>query len=151
MGRRTLIQPLAEAAGTLGLQPLQPMLHLASSYFASVATMQAHIQKCRAELNSRIQVVSKKLKETELDYSPVGGTGYFWVKLRRRRISLNFARWLLRQKGILVAPGTSFGEEGEGWVRICANCRGEELDQAIEVVCRHIGPLKARLRRKKTL
>ncbi len=149
IGRRTLIQPLAQAAHSLGLKPLQPMLHVASSYFASVTTMKDHLKNCRDELSARIQIINKRLKESALDFYPASGTGYFWVKLRRRRISLNFARSLLRQKGILVAPGTSFGEQGEGWVRISANTQGEELERAIDGFCRHIAPLKSRLRRRK--
>jgi len=46
------------------------------------------------------------------------GLPFCWVTLPRRYTSLGFARRLLRRTGIMIAPGTIFGEQGEGYARI---------------------------------
>ena len=46
-------------------------------------------------------------------------TLYVWLPMPRRyRTSMEFARDLLDQTGVVVAPGTGFGQAGEGYVRV---------------------------------
>jgi LL-diaminopimelate aminotransferase len=46
-------------------------------------------------------------------------TLYVWMPMPRRyRTSLEFGRDLLDQTGVVVAPGTGFGQAGEGYVRV---------------------------------
>ncbi len=147
IGRRSLIQPLTALARLLNLRPSQAMFELASGYFVSHDALDRHVERCRAELQSRTELMTEALKAAEIEHSPVCGAGFAWVKLRPGRVSLAFARSLLRSKGVLVAPGSAFGENGEGWVRICANVAGEELQAAMQEFVRHFHPIKSRLRR----
>jgi aspartate aminotransferase len=48
-----------------------------------------------------------------------GGAFYLWVDVRDAGTSSqDLALNLLRHHRVAVAPGTAFGDEGEGWVRI---------------------------------
>jgi len=46
------------------------------------------------------------------------GLPFCWLTLPRRFSSLGFARRLLRRTGLKIAPGTIFGEQGEGYARV---------------------------------
>ena len=57
---------------------------------------------------------------------PPRATIYVWMPIPRRYASsLEFTRDLLDQTGVVVAPGSGFGEAGEGYVRV-ALCDTED-------------------------
>jgi aspartate/methionine/tyrosine aminotransferase len=49
---------------------------------------------------------------------PDGGM-YAWFRVEGQDDSLAFAKHLVRQHGLGLAPGAAFGPEGEGWLRWC--------------------------------
>ncbi len=49
---------------------------------------------------------------------PAGGMYTFW-RVAAAADSLDFARRLVREHGLGLAPGVAFGAEGEGWLRWC--------------------------------
>jgi len=60
-------------------------------------------------------------------------TLYVWLPMPRRyRTSLEFARDLLDQTGVVVAPGTGFGQAGEGYVRVALCVPEARLTEAGE-------------------
>lgn len=46
--------------------------------------------------------------------------------------SEDFAEWLLENAGVVVIPGTAFGRQGEGWIRISYATEKEKLIEAME-------------------
>jgi len=76
-------------------------------------------------------------------------TPFVWAKLRRGRVSLGFARSLLRRRQLVVAPGAAFGEEGEGWIRIAANLEGAQLRRALDLLIKQYQPIRSRMRERK--
>ncbi len=145
VGRKTLIQPLSALAKSLSLEPAVASLTAAAGYFSSAAGLSDHISTCREEIARRTKVIVDELKGAGIEYYPVCHSGFVWIKLRHRRVSLSFARSLLRQRGVLVAPGSSFGEQGEGWVRVSANISCDELAIAMATLIRHYQPIRSRL------
>lgn len=60
-------------------------------------------------------------------------TLYVWLPMPRRyRTSMEFARDLLDQTGVVVAPGTGFGQAGEGYVRVALCVPDARLAEAGE-------------------
>ena len=49
---------------------------------------------------------------------PLGGM-YAWFRAPGAEDSLAFAKRLVAQQGLGLAPGVAFGPEGEGWLRWC--------------------------------
>lgn len=149
VGRREFIAPLARLANSFGLIPCPTSVQAAGRFFADIDVLQSHIEHCRAEIAARTEIITAHLNDAGIEYHPVVTTPFIWVKLKPGRVSLSFARALLRRKGIAVAPGSAFGEEGEGWVRIAANVGGDKLAGAMREFVRHYQPIKARLRQRK--
>ncbi len=48
--------------------------------------------------------------------------------------SLGFAKWLLEEANVAVAPGVGFGEYGEGFVRIALVENGDRIRQAVRSI-----------------
>ena len=149
VGARHHLLPLASLAKVSGMLPNSYLLEAAAAYFSSLKIFQQHLENCRETIRNRTQLVTASLSEAGIGYYPVITTPFIWVKLRRGRVSLGFARSLLRRKQVAVAPGSAFGEEGEGWIRVAANLEGSELRRALDLFIRHYQPIKARLRQRK--
>ncbi len=56
---------------------------------------------------------------------------FTWVKIPPRYSSVGFFRMLLRKTGVVVSPGSGFGEHGEGYIRIALNPPAEQIQEAI--------------------
>jgi LL-diaminopimelate aminotransferase len=67
---------------------------------------------------------------------PPKATFYVWVPVRPGYSSAEFAKLLLERVGILVAPGSGYGEYGEGYVRmsltVSGDRNGERLEEAVD-------------------
>lgn len=148
VGRNRMIDPLATLARSLGLLPSGPLLTYAAPYFATAESLANHIARCREEISLRMNVIVETLQSAGIEFYPAFGAGFVWVKLRRGRLSVAFARGLLRHRGILVAPGAAFGEEGEGWIRIAANVDSDKLREVMTALVRAYQPIKSRLHRR---
>lgn len=148
-GPRRHITALKSLATVCGLTPSPPLLAAAARYFESTRSLQSHLRLCRETIRNRTRLITASLSESGIAFYPVITTPFVWVKLRRSRNSLTFARTLLRRKQVAVAPGSAFGEEGENWVRVAANLEGAELRRALDLLIKHYQPIRARMRERK--
>ena len=64
-------------------------------------------------------------------------TPFLWARVPGYYTSLGFCRRLFRRTGILVTPGSGFGERGEGYVRISLTVPEERLQVAVERIREH--------------
>jgi len=58
-------------------------------------------------------------------------TFYVWAPVPPGFTSMEFTLFLLEKTGIICTPGTGFGENGEGYVRMSLTSPDERLDEAI--------------------
>jgi LL-diaminopimelate aminotransferase len=65
---------------------------------------------------------------------PPQGTMYVWFKTPKNLNASEFSMLLLEKTGIVVAPGTAFGENGEGYVRAALVDSTERIAEAVERV-----------------
>lgn len=73
---------------------------------------------------SRRDVMAQHMKTLGLTFSLPKGSLYIWAKIpNSARDSEEFCMQLLKEKQILITPGTAFGKNGEQYVRvsICVN------------------------------
>jgi LL-diaminopimelate aminotransferase len=76
-------------------------------------------------------------------------TPFLWVRVPGRYTSLGFARRLFRRTGVLVTPGSGFGEGGEGYVRISLTVPQDRLRLALERIAEHAFIWQRRRRAKR--
>ena len=59
------------------------------------------------------------------------GTFYIWAKVPPGYTSADFAEMLIEQKGVVLTPGSGFGDEGEGYFRISTTTSEERIREGI--------------------
>jgi LL-diaminopimelate aminotransferase len=65
-------------------------------------------------------------------------TFYVWAPVPNGGTSADFAALLLKQAGILVTPGSAYGEQGEGFVRLALTVQGGDPEGRIREMLKRI-------------
>ena len=100
-------------------------------------------QECVAETREtyrrRAAALAEGLRGAGWEVPPPRATMFVWAPIPARfrgMPSMDFARMLLRQAGVVVSPGIGFGREGEGHVRFALIEPEERLREAGERIGR---------------
>jgi len=79
---------------------------------------QDYLQEKNAIYQRRRDLLVDTLNTLGLDTKPPKGGIYIWAKVPEGYTSMEFTSELLDKHGIVVTPGTGFGKNGEGYVRL---------------------------------
>jgi aspartate aminotransferase len=96
---------------------------------AALTGPQDAVGAARASYAARRDAATALLDAAGVAYLPPGGAFYLWVDVRPF-CDGDVTAWAERmvvERGVAVAPGTAFGEVGEGWVRVCLASGTEDL------------------------
>ncbi|HYE71014.1 MAG TPA: aminotransferase class I/II-fold pyridoxal phosphate-dependent enzyme, partial [Aquabacterium sp.] len=80
---------------------------------ASVPSLVQHLRLCRDTLHDALATLPGVRVAR-----PLGGM-YAFLQVAEAADSLAFAKRLVSEHGLGLAPGAAFGDEGEGWLRWC--------------------------------
>ena len=123
-GDPTLIGALKALRPSVGVTPQEVVQR------ASVAAWhdETHVEDNRRRYAAKRRVFLDLFERRGVEVAGSEATFYLWVKVPGGRPSLDWAVELLDRAGVVVAPGSFFGPEGEGFVRIAmvptlADCR----------------------------
>lgn len=102
----------------------------------AAATALDHAEEITAALRTvfkkRHDVLVNGLQSIGWSVTPSGGGMFVWAKYPYQIKAVDFAFEVIRQTGVVVVPGSAFGSEGEGYVRIALVQDEEVLEAAIE-------------------
>ncbi|MCI0530943.1 MAG: aminotransferase class I/II-fold pyridoxal phosphate-dependent enzyme [candidate division Zixibacteria bacterium] len=90
----------------------------------------------RAYFKRREQVLSDIQKLGWKAKKPMG-THYVWMEIPKRYRSAGFVQHIMRKTGVILMPGSWFGEYGEGRVRISLTHPEDILKEAFERIKEH--------------
>lgn len=121
------------------LKRLRPSVGVTPQEFVQVASVAAwndesHVQEQRARYAAKRALLLDLFARHGIQVAGSVATFYLWVKAPGDRSSLEWALELLERSGIIVAPGSFFGPEGEGYVRIALVPTLEECRRATEIL-----------------
>jgi LL-diaminopimelate aminotransferase len=88
----------------------------------------------RTEYETRLRLLTSELNKLGWSCSMPDATFYLWTKIpiaQYKRDSMAFTQSLLKNTGILIAPGIGFGQYGEGYVRFAAIIPTPEIKETI--------------------
>ena len=72
-----------------------------------------------------------------------GGAFYVFLNIKKTGMTSNqFCEFILDDAGVAMLPGTSFGQFGEGFVRICYTTNQDKIKEAIERIKKSINKSK---------
>jgi len=98
-----------------------------------VASMVEHCRQGRDVIGQCLSALPR------VRYSPPDAAFYAFFAVDGMDNSLDFAKRLVHETGVGLAPGTAFGPEGEGFLRLCFARAPETLAAAAERLAKALG------------
>lgn len=94
---------------------------------------EAHVAQSRAAFEERRDLVFRRLSSlNRIGMAKPKGAFYAFFSVEGEANSLAFAKRILHDAGVGLAPGTAFGDVGEGYLRLCFAVRPALLNQAMD-------------------
>jgi len=139
VGNRQLLAGLLAVGGGRSALPAQALQQAALRALADGGKVPSDRYASRREL------AIQGLRQAGLKVRRSKKTPFLWVAVPGRYTSLGFSRRLFRRTGVLLTPGSGFGEQGAGYVRLSLTASEDRLREAIH----RIGRQKALWQRKR--
>ena len=99
----------------------------------------AGLKECASEIDNMLALYAKRrsvvvetLNSLGWNYTPPKGTFYLWVPVPEGKTSIEFATELFETAHIVVAPGSSYGQFGEGYIRFSLTVPDARLEEAMD-------------------
>ncbi|MEN3340890.1 MAG: hypothetical protein V7644_294 [Actinomycetota bacterium] len=96
---------------------------------AALEGPQESVAAAAAHYRGNLRAATDLLDERGIAYREPDGAFYLWIDLAHASGG-DVAAWaeeFLLERRVSVAPGSAFGREGEGWIRVCAAASREDL------------------------
>lgn len=87
----------------------------------------------------RRDVVVNALSAAGVAVTAPRGAIYVWVPVPEGQTSVGFCQFLLDQAGVVVAPGSGYGDHGEGFVRFSLTLADARVEEGMERVVKAMG------------
>ncbi|WP_126428499.1 aminotransferase class I/II-fold pyridoxal phosphate-dependent enzyme [Brevibacillus marinus] len=130
VGNERIIQPLAVLKSNIDYGVFHPVQEMAIA--ALEADMSGRYRNPVGALyQERRDVLLAGLSRIGWTIEPPKATMFVWAPIPAGWSSRQFAFRLLEEAGVVVIPGSAFGREGEGYVRIALVKQADELLEAV--------------------
>lgn len=113
-GDPSLIAALKRLRPSVGVTPQEFVQRASSLAWAD----ESHVEANRAAYGRKRQVFLDLFADRGIEVAGSVATFYLWVRVPGGGSSADFALGLFEGTGVVVAPGSYFGPEGEGYVRM---------------------------------
>jgi succinyldiaminopimelate transaminase len=130
------------------LRSLRPSVGVTPQEFVQRASVHAwsdeeHVTLHRAGYDAKRRVFLDLFGRHGVHVAGSVATFYLWVEVPGGRTSIDWAFELLDRGGVVVTPGSFFGPEGEGYVRIATVPEIGECERAAEIIDRLLSEVPA--------
>jgi LL-diaminopimelate aminotransferase len=127
VGNKDVIQAYKQLMDTADFGPF-PAVQKAGA--ECLLHQQAFAQSVREEYKRRRDFLIEHMKEAGWNMDKPEATMFVWAPVPEGMSSQQFTNILLEKAGVLVNPGSNFGKEGEGFVRLALVRSDEEVKEA---------------------
>jgi LL-diaminopimelate aminotransferase len=93
---------------------------------------QESVEEIKKTFQRRRDLVVDGLKSVGINVAKPLATFYIWAKVPEGYTSADFCEKLISETGIVVTPGSGFGDEGEGYFRISITINEERINEAVK-------------------
>ncbi len=134
VGNTSLVGMLAKMKGTMD-SGIFKAIQKAAAFALTSPECDAYIQEVNKVYEHKQQLMVEGFKTLGWpmdEIQPPRATFYFWLPIPKRfATSEQFANEMLEKSGIVIVPGTAFGQMGEGFFRMSLVNPDEELQEVI--------------------
>jgi aminotransferase len=134
VGHRDVVSILENLLQSLGYFPDVYRVEMATKALENADRI---FEESTESIKRRRDMASLSLKELGWRLRSGGSVPFIWARPPARSSSLAFARRLVTKAGVRLAPGSDFGEGGEGWQRLTLHPDEKTLAEALERITRH--------------
>lgn len=125
------IDNLLDAKYLSGGSVYVPVQHAA---VAALKDEEGYIDKINKIYRSRKNTAINWLNKLGCDAKPTDGTYYLWAKIPPEFTSNEFFKYVLHKAHVAFTPGTVFGSNGEGYVRIVMSADENTINKSFEKI-----------------
>jgi LL-diaminopimelate aminotransferase len=135
VGNASAVQALARVKSNVDSGIFHPLQEAA---ITALSADPGWLAERNATYRERLEILVEALRQIGMEVCCPQATLYLWARIPEPRgeggpsrwTSEGFARMLLERTGIAVAPGTFFGEAGEGFIRVSATAPTAQIEEA---------------------
>ncbi|RKQ13441.1 aminotransferase class I/II-fold pyridoxal phosphate-dependent enzyme [Ureibacillus endophyticus] len=129
VGNPEMISIMKQLKSNLDFGIFEPIQSTAALALDHAEEITAPLRKTFAE---RHKTLMNGLKALGWEVAPSNGGMFVWAKYPYSLDSVSFAFKLIEQTGVMTVPGTTFGSDGEGYVRLALVQPVDVLEKALE-------------------
>lgn len=127
-GNEKLVQGLLRAKTNIDSGPLLAVQEAAAFAADNAETL---IPPVREVYRRRRRLALEKLQALGVEVVPSNATFFLWCRVPGGRKSMPFAKALIEKQGLVVMPGSGFGDEGEHFFRLSLTVPDPVLEDAL--------------------
>lgn len=90
------------------------------------------VTEMRQVYQERRDIALEGLKRMGWDVKPPQGSFYFWIPVPKNYTAASFSEAVLEKAGVIVTPGSGYGDYGEGYVRIALTIDKQRMIEAFD-------------------
>lgn len=128
VGNATAINALMRMKSNLDSGINQAIQHMAIAAFKGP---QDCIEKNNAIYQKRRDKVIETLNKIGLKANPPKASLYVWARIPEGYTSADYATKLIDEAGVVVTPGTGYGDAGEGYIRFSLTIPDDRLEEGL--------------------
>ncbi|GAA0413408.1 LL-diaminopimelate aminotransferase [Virgibacillus salarius] len=128
VGNRKIIKALSTLKSNIDTCQFIPIQKAAA---AALRGDFSTVQENNMIYKHRMEKLYNALREVGISAAKPKGTIFIWAEVPDGYTSLEFANQLLDEVGLIVTPGTAFGTQGVGFIRITLSVSSKRLDEVI--------------------
>jgi len=115
-----------------------PFIQKAAVFALSDPEMQnftAHMRAGYARRRDRVMRLSHELESEKVLVTPPQGAFYFFLDLRSLKMSsVEICERILEEEGVGLVPGSAFGDQGEGFIRMSIAASDEDVEKGFRKI-----------------
>ena len=120
-------------AGQNSITCVAPFIQKAAAFALTDPDVRQSTEKMRLEYARRRELalrISHELESEKVLVTPPMGAFYFFLDMRPLKMtSVEICERILEEAGVGLIPGSAFGEQGEGFVRMTIAASDEEVEE----------------------
>lgn len=128
-GNKDIVAGLAKVKTNIDSGLFQAIQYAAITAMNEVVDEQ---QEIRNIFQERRNVLVEGLRGLGWDIDMPKATFYIWAPVPTEETSIEFCSRVIEETGVVITPGVGFGDEGEGFFRICFTQTKDRLKEAVD-------------------
>ncbi|MFZ5592131.1 MAG: LL-diaminopimelate aminotransferase [Bacillota bacterium] len=137
-GNPAVVEALGRLKSNLDSGQFQAVQYAA---IAGLTAPQDFVFQMQKVYQERRDMLVNALNEMGWQLEKPRATFYIWAPVPKGYTSESFAEAVLEKAAVVVTPGTGYGPSGAGYVRMSLTLPTARLEEAVERLKKHIGPV----------